>query len=391
MCGIAGIMMANNLSPSLSKLNKMANALSHRGPDGVGSFNLGHVGMVQTRLAIIDIESGDQPLFFRDKSKATNSIQSVLIANGEIYNYIEIQQRLGLQNFTTGSDCEAALALYARHGITFTKYLRGMYAIAIYDVMQKRLILTRDRFGVKPLYYCEKNGQFAFSSEPQALIASGLIQPKIDQKIRDELLQIQFTTGRKTIYDGICRVLPGETIIIQNGTIKESLKTPGFPAEAPTKINKYDALEELDKIFEDTVRIHQRSDVPYGMFFSGGVDSSSLLTMMKRLNEKPIDTFTVGFSGITAHDERSHANALAKAVGANHHEIEFTNADFWNLLPKAIEFMDDPVADYAILPTYKMAAEAKKKWDLRLSCLVRAAMRYLQVIAVIDARYGLEF
>ena len=360
MCGIAGIMMADNLSPPLSRLDRMASALSHRGPDGVGYFNLGQVGMVQTRLAIIDIESGDQPLFSIDKSKAKNSAQSVLIANGEIYNYIEIQQSLGLQNFNTGSDCEAALALYARYGLKFTKYLRGMYAIAIYDVTQKRLILTRDRFGVKPLYYCEKNSQFAFSSEPQALIASGLIQPKIDEKIRNELLQIQFTTGRKTIYDGIFRVLPGETIVIQNGRINQSFKTPIFPSDAPMEINKCDALSELDKIFEDAVRIHQRSDVPYGMFFSGGVDSSALLTMMKRLNEKPIETFTIGFSGTTAHDERIHANALAKAVGANHHEIEFTNADFWSLLPKVIESMDDPVADYAILPTYKMAAEAKK-------------------------------
>ena len=356
MCGIAGIMMKDGSSPDNKILDSFIKTLSHRGPDGDGKHIATNIGLIQTRLAIIDLETGDQPLY--DKNGVA------LVGNGEIYNYLEIKQDLSEYDFQTKSDCECALALYNMHGVDYAKYLRGMFALAIHDPAAGQLVISRDPFGIKPLYYIENDEYFAFASEAQALIKSGLVNAKIDNHHRNELLQLQFTCRSGTIYQGISRLLPGETIIIKAGHIVERKKIPALPTGSPEKITEQDAMQRLDKALYDSVKIHQRSDVPYGLFLSGGIDSSVLLAIMAELNNHPVIAFTAGFSNSTTHDERDHARMLAKSVNAEHHEIEFGEDDFWQILPKVAAIMDDPAADYAILPTWKLAKEASK--DLKV-------------------------
>src|SRR5581483_2309278 len=351
MCGIAGIMTADGAAPSSTSLEAMQAALAHRGPDGSGHYRAQDVAMVQTRLAIIDLATGDQPLF--------EPGGAALVANGEIYNYIELRAQLAGAAFATASDCEPALHLYRRHGLDFTEHLRGMYAIALHDPAAGRLVLSRDPFGIKPLYYVEAPTRFAFASEPQALIAAGLVPAQLVRQVRNELLQLQFTTGRETVFAGIHRVLPGETVVVARGRIVERRRRDALPLAPPEPRDEADAVAQFDRVFAGSVLIHQRSDVPYGMFLSGGIDSAAVLAMMARLNDRPVRAFTAGFANTGVHDERAQARAVAAAVGAEHRVIEFGETDFWRLLPEIAGAVDDPTADYALLPTYKLAAAAR--------------------------------
>ena len=352
MCGIAGMMSPNGEAPPFPALRAMEAALAHRGPDGNGHYRSGDVGMVQTRLAIIDLATGDQPLY--------EPGGAALVANAEIYNYIELRQALPEIRFGTQSDCELPLHLYRRFGLDFARHLRGMYAIALHDPAAGRLVLARDPFGIKPLYYAETPQGLAFASEPHALVAGGLVPAELLRQARNELLQLQFTTGRDTIFAGISRVLPGETVVIAKGRIVERRRIEALSEGGAVPQDEAQALAALDRVFAESVRLHQRADVPYGMFLSGGIDSSAVLAMMARLNERPVKAFTIGFTRTGAADERAAAATVARALGAEHVEVEFREADFWRLLPEIAAAMDDPAADYAVLPTYKLAAVARE-------------------------------
>src|SRR5215469_15925911 len=257
MCGIAGMMSLNGEPPPLAALQGMEAALAHRGPDGNGHYRSGDVGMVQTRLAIIDLATGDQPLY--------EPAGAALMANGEIYNYLELHREVPQAVFATGSDCELPLHLYRRFGLDFPHHLRGMYAIALHDPGAGRLVLTRDPFGIKPLYYAETPRGFAFASEPQSLIRGGVVPAELVRHSRNELLQLQFTTGRDTIFAGISRVLPGETLVVTKGRIVERRHVASLPPEAPLAADEDTALGEFDRVFAESVLLHQRADVPYGM------------------------------------------------------------------------------------------------------------------------------
>jgi asparagine synthase (glutamine-hydrolysing) len=311
--------------------------------------------LVQTRLAIIDLATGDQPIF----APTLAGGRAAIIANAEIYNFIELRAAMPEVAFTTRSDCEPPLHLYLRHGVDFARHLRGMYAIAIHDPDAGQMVLARDPFGIKPLYYVETANGFAFASEPRGLAETGWVTPSVRAASRDELLQLQFTTGRATVFDGIQRVLPGETLVIKAGRVVERRRLSALPPERAVARSATDALVALDRVLMDSVGVHQRSDVPYGMFFSGGIDSSVLLAMMVRLNERPVRAFTAGFPGTGVPDERDHARAVAGTVGADLVDVAVTEDDFWRLLPEIAAAMDDPAADYAVLPTYKLAQAAK--------------------------------
>ena len=353
MCGIAGIMSASGEPPDRTALAAMQQALIHRGPDGEGAHFAAGVGMVQTRLAVIDLVTGDQPFKLSDGT--------ALVANAEIYNYLELKAGMPEVRFATASDCEVPLHLYRSQGADFVDALRGMYAIAIHDPASRRLVLARDPFGIKPLYYAEGRFGLAFASEPQALIAAGLVQPRVRAGAAVELLQLQFTTGPETMFDGIRRVLPGETLIIEAGRIAARRRRSALPPGGPEPLGETAALARLDAALADSVAVHQRSDVPYGMFLSGGVDSSAVLAEMARLNHRPVRTFTVGFPATAVADERTRARAVAAALGTEHVEVDFTATDFWRLLPRIAAILDDPVADYAVLPSYKLAQVAGRE------------------------------
>ncbi len=360
MCGIAGLMTRDGSPPDEDVLQRLASALEHRGPDGEGRYVNGGVGFVHRRLAIIDLETGDQPLSEPDGA--------VLIANAEIYNYIELREALADVSFATASDCEPPLHLFRRNGAEFDETLRGMYAIALYDPTSDHLVLSRDPFGIKPLYYADGSQGFAFASEPQALIAAGLVEPRINPQARDELLELQFTTGADTIFSGVKRVLPGETLVVSGGRIIDRHRKEALPDEyTPTAADEGEAMIRLDAALRDSVLIHQRSDVPFGMFLSGGVDSSALLSLMAELNDHPVLAFTVGFPGSGAHDEREHARMLTERVGAQHVDVPIAESDFWQLLPEIVAAMDDPAADYAVLPTYVLGRLAGQHVKVVLS------------------------
>lgn len=357
MCGIAGLMTIDGRPPDQATLDAMAAALAHRGPDGRGRHIDADVGLVHTRLAIIDLKTGDQPLF----APTGHNRRAALVANGEIYNYLELRETLKGTVFATQSDCEPALHVYCRDGAEFARSLRGMYALAIHDPAAGRLVLARDPFGIKPLYYVESPSGFAFSSEPKALIGAGLVAAAVRPEARDQLLQLQFTLGSETIFPGIRRVLPGETLVIEKGRIVSRHRIEALPSGEPLLRSSEESLCALDEALMGSVSIHQRSDVPYGMFLSGGVDSSALLAVMKRLNSRPVEAFTAAFPGTNASDERAQARACARAVGAHHHEVEIGGAEFWTLLPEVAAAMDDPAADYAIIPSYRLAQLARQQ------------------------------
>jgi asparagine synthase (glutamine-hydrolysing) len=352
MCGIAGFMAVPGRAPDKSALERMQHALAHRGPDGAGQWAADGVALLQTRLAVIDLVTGDQPIVTPDGEVA-------LVANGEIYNYRELRAELAGVAFRTQSDCEPPLHLYRREGPELTRHLRGMYALAIHDAQSRRLVLARDPFGIKPLYYAETPAGLAFASEIQALVAGGFAPPVLDSGARDEALELQFGTGARTLFKSISRVLPGEVLVAEGGRIVARARRSALPEGGVAEDKAEHALMDLDRYLNEAVELHQRSDVPYGMFLSGGVDSSVLLAMMARLNPKPVIAFTAAFPGTRAEDERAHARAVAKAARAEHVEVEFDEGDFWRLLPRIMASMDDFCADYAILPTYKLGERAR--------------------------------
>ena len=358
MCGIAGLMMADG-APAPAGLERMSALLAHRGPDGRGRHLADDLGMAQTRLAVIDLETGDQPIY----AERDDGAKVALIANAEIYNYVELRAQMTDVAFATKSDCEPALSLYLRHGNRFAEHLRGMYAVAIHDPRagsrRGRLVLARDPFGIKPLYYAEIGSGFAFASEPQALVGAGFVDPVLDTEVRDQILQMQFSAGRDTAFAEVRRVLPGETLVVEGGRIVERRRRAALPDGGPAEWSEDEALERLEAALVDSVAVHRRSDVPYGMFLSGGVDSSAVLAVMRDLDAEPVRAFAVGFSGTAAHDERDHARAVAAAAGARFEAVEFSDGDFWRLLPRIAAAVDDACADYASLPSYKLAGLAR--------------------------------
>ena len=359
MCGIAGMMTVDGSAPAAEPLERLLAALAHRGPDGVGRYRSGPLAMVQSRLAIIDLETGDQPIY--------EPGGAALIGNGEIYNYRELAAALPGTVFSTRSDCEPPLHLWRRDGLDFTRSLRGMYALAIYDPTEESLVLARDPFGIKPLYYAEVASGFAFASEPKALLAAGIVPRQLAPRSRDELMELQFSTGTETPFAGIRRVLPGETMTVGAGRVVSRRRLNALPEGGPRECSEAEALQALDAALMDSIEMHQRSDVPYGLFLSGGIDSSVVLALMARSNSAPVRAYTVGFPGTGAHDERAHARAVAQRVGADHIEVTVDENDFWSLLPEIAAAVDDPAADYALLPTYKLAAEAGKDLKVILS------------------------
>jgi asparagine synthase (glutamine-hydrolysing) len=357
MCGIAGLALTAGATPSATVLEALTRALAHRGPDGAGHHVSGNVALAHTRLAIIDLATGDQPLF---------AGSAALVANGEVYNYRELRHDNAL-TCATASDCEPPLHLYRRDGAAFAQNLRGMYGIAIHDRAARQVVLARDPFGIKPLYIAEIPGGIAFASEAQALIAAGLVAPQLHRPALHEVLQLQFSTGADTIFQGIRRVLPGETITIADGRIIARDKRAALPAEGPENISEESALTRLDAALMESVDLHQRSDVPYGMFLSGGTDSAAVLAAMARINTAPVLAFTAGFDVAGAADEREAAARAAAAAGARHIRVDVTRDMVWRHLPEIIACMDDPAVDYAIIPTWFLARAARQEVKVVLS------------------------
>jgi asparagine synthase (glutamine-hydrolysing) len=362
MCGIGGIIYKNTKEPNVSELESMRRSLSKRGPDGHGIYTDKSVGLVHTRLSIIDSEGGHQPM--------KNDNNHVIVFNGEIYNYIEIRQSLkDKYNFKTESDTETILALYAVYGLDFVNHLLGMYAFALYDSASETIVIARDPFGIKPLYITDNANYFAFASEPKALISSGLSSPNLDFDVLRSVVRGNYVKGTYTPYPSIQRLNPGEMIVFEQGQKKSFSNRSFISRDAPRTETEASALINLEKCLMDSVNIHCRSDVGYGVFLSGGVDSSTIMQILSKLNKDRTDikSYTAYFDSDTVSDERNYARAVAHATGASFHEVPFGQDDFFKLLPAIASYMDDPVADYAILPTWKLASVAAEEQKVILS------------------------
>jgi asparagine synthase (glutamine-hydrolysing) len=349
MCGIAGV-LGPTVAPGAVKA--MIEALAHRGPNGIRiedgpGFSLGHA-----RLSIIDLEGGWQPL---------HAAGSTVVGNGEIYNYVELTRDHGLADtVATGSDFEPLLHLYATERSDAFERLRGMFGLCLLGNDGCRW-LARDPFGIKPLYYVHEGETLRFASEPRALM-TGDAPRVVDVHHAEELLALGYTLGDETIFKDICRLTPGRTLSFKSDAEEPEYGQFGqqWLDHSPEPFASDEAaVAALDTVLEDSVRVHQRSDVPYGLFLSGGVDSSAIAALMSRLNERPVTAFTCGFDAEGARDERAAAEAVAKALNLDWRETQFGEEDFWRILPHAAWALDDPTTDYAVLPTYKLAEAAK--------------------------------
>ncbi len=341
MCGIAGVLGAADDAA----VRRMIEAIAHRGPNGIRTETGPDFAFAHARLSIIDLEGGWQPL---------HAAGATVIGNGEIYNYLELIIRNGLKGLHTGSDFEPLLHLWGREGAQALAELRGMYALCLRT--DSALAIARDAFGIKPLYLRDRTagegGGLTFASEPRALLVDA--RPKMVRAHAEELLALNYSLGKSTIFEGVRRVAPGETLGVQ-------VDAPAFVGRthAPRPMSEPEALKRLDAALEDSVKVHQRSDVPYGLFLSGGVDSATIATLMARLNSRPVTAYTCGFDDPAASDERGAAEKVARALNLDWRETRFGAEDFWRIAPEVAWALDDPTTDFATLPTYKLAEAAK--------------------------------
>ena len=365
MCGIGGYFLSSGGTAPAGALARMEAALTHRGPDGSGRFVDSQVGFVHTRLSIIDLARGAQP-FIAPGAKGGQ----VLIANGEIYNHAALRQsHCADYAFTSNSDCETLLALWTRHGTTALRQLRGMYAAALYDPGRDEGLLIRDPFGIKPLYVCETADGLFFASEIAALRAIGLADTEPDQLHAACIIDRQFAPDDLPPFQAIHRVAPGEILVIRGGRIAE--RHNDAPLDEEVADPSVPSMDQFEAQLHDSVEAHLMADVPLGLFFSGGVDSTAILAALADLRSRdgrtePILTYTVRFDRGND-DETGLAASLATSEGADFVDVPYGKADFLADAGQAALACDDAVADYAILPTLHLARRAAQDVKVVLS------------------------
>jgi asparagine synthase (glutamine-hydrolysing) len=348
MCGICGIVGFEDKN----LLKKMCDVISHRGPDDSGMYLNTNIALGHRRLSIIDLKSGHQPIHNEDES-------IWIIYNGEVYNYLELRKDLEKQGhkFYTSSDTEVAVHLYEEFGDFCVKRLRGMFAFAIWDSNKEKLLLARDRIGIKPLYYTIHDGNFLFSSEIKSILQYEELKRGLNYTSLHHFFTYRVSTDSETIIKDIKKLLPGHILIFMNRKIKINQYWSLNIDPLSGKAEKY-FFKRFQELLEESVRMRLMSDVPLGAYLSGGVDSSSVVSLMSSLVDDPIKTISVGFGEPT--DELEHAQLVADHFGTDHHELMVQYDNVPKLLPKIIWHMDEPVADPAIVPTYLMSELAKK-------------------------------
>ncbi len=358
MCGIAGAFLRQG-EVDRNVLASAAKAIAHRGPDGQGFFQEGQVGLTHVRLSIIDLEGGAQPLFSEDENLC-------LVANCEVYNYLELKASLVNQgyHFRTHSDCEPILAAYQHYGEDFLQQLKGMYAFALYDRKRERLLIARDRLGIKPLFLQQDERGVFFASELKGLSAISGKRPPINPAGLVQYLQNNFSSQQTTLLQGVDRVLPGEAILIEKGEIVRRWQYWKPNHVTPIQGSEGELQQQFDYLMDEVMKIHLRSDVPFGLFLSGGVDSAVLLAMLDRYADGPISTYSVGFPGTSVANELNAAGEIAKRFNTRHTVLELHEQDLLQALPHAIWAADELMGDYANLPVSLLAQRAAQ--DLKV-------------------------
>jgi asparagine synthase (glutamine-hydrolysing) len=360
MCGICGTAIPPQLNRRVDSgtLVRMRDALTHRGPDDAGVWLEGSVGLSHRRLSIVDLGGGHQPM--ANEGCASNPLQTAF--NGEIYNHAALRTVLERQGhrYRTSSDTETILHLYEEYGLDGVRQLRGMFAYAIWDTAQRKLVLARDRVGIKPLYYTlAEDGTLHFASEIKALLAAGAIKPELNYQALSDQFANRYTSGVETLFKGVKRLPPGHTLVWQAGQVEIKPYWDLSFTKPAQRLRDAEYIEQFREVFRDCVASHLMSDVPLGMFLSGGIDSSAIAAVMSQMVQEPIKTFSVAFAEREA-NELEFARAVARAYRTDHHEIVVSPEEFFAALPALIYQEDEPLAHPSSVPLYFVSQLARE-------------------------------
>ena len=360
MCGIAGLLYLDGEKPApRQQIASMCAALYHRGPDDEGIYLDGNFGMGIRRLAIIDLLTGHAPLSNEDGTVW-------VVQNGEIYNFPELRQQLEQRGhrFRSNCDTEVIAHLYEEEGPACVRSLRGMYALALWDEKQQTLLLARDRLGIKPLYYSCDGERLLFGSELRALLAAGL-EPQLDLQALHDYLSLSYIPAPLSIIRGVRKLLPGHLMLCQNGQIRvERYWQVPPPTESPQREDG-ELVGEIDRLLRESVRAHLLSDVPLGVFLSGGVDSSSVVALMREVTGSRIKTFSVGFPE-KSFNELEQARLVARRFDTEHHEL-MMSPKAAEVVPQLAHFFDEPFGDSSALPVFYLSRFARQSVTVALS------------------------
>jgi asparagine synthase (glutamine-hydrolysing) len=357
MCGIAGVYSQTEKSTEIGR--EMINKISHRGPDSQGYFDAQNIHLGNCRLSIIDLKTGDQPVFNEDKTV-------ILVFNGEIYNFPEIRRGLLKKGhkFKSNSDTETIVHLYEEKGIDCLQDLNGMFAFALWDAKKQMLFLARDRLGVKPLIWSFKNSKFVFGSELKAVLAGLDFKPDFNRSALAYYFTLGFMPAPMTIYEDVFKLEPAHYLIF-NG--KKILKKRYWQAPRQTKnISIKEAKNQFYELTKQAVERRLISDVPLGAFLSGGFDSSAVVGLMKKLAGK-VETFSIGFEGPSFFNELSQAKRVAEYFGVRNHSEVIDSKKVISLIPEVLNRLDEPFADSSIIPTYLLSKITAKELKVALS------------------------
>jgi asparagine synthase (glutamine-hydrolysing) len=355
MCGIAGIVSCDRLESEASlRAVRMRDVMDYRGPDETGLFVDDHAALAHRRLSIVDLSTGQQPL--------SNEDGTIWISfNGEIYNHADVRPELQAQGhrYRTKSDTETIVHAYEEWGDDCVHRFRGMFAFAIWDAPKRRLLLTRDRLGIKPLYWSRIGDTLLFASEIKAILESGLLQAEPNYDVLSETLSTRYTAGEQTLFKHIYKLLPGHQLLFERGQIRVRQYWDVPVSERRPQRADTDVVDEFRSLLTESVKLRLMSDVPLGMFLSGGIDSSAIAAIMAKLIDRPLQTFSVAFKE-RAFNELAYARDLARTIGADDHEIVIDDRDFFGALPKLLWHEDEPIAHPSSVPLYFVSALARK-------------------------------
>lgn len=368
MCGITGIIVGPQVRDSSAILRNMTGAIAHRGPDDEGFFETGtrdglhSIGLGHRRLSIIDVSTGHQPMGNED-----GSIQ--IVFNGEIYNFNQLRKELLAcgHRFATASDTETIVHAYEEYGEACVERLRGMFAFAIWDRNRERLFLARDRFGKKPLFLCEHHGTILFASEIKSILTYPGLPVAVNREAVWDYFAYRYVPGPATLFTGIRKLAPGSYAVWEGGRLQERRyymppdKMPYSDQQPPSNpVEMF--LEQLDL----AVQIRLASDVPFGAFLSGGIDSSAIVALMARHSACPVKTFSVGFLG-SDYNELDYARIIAKQFSTDHQELMVSADDMMNELPALVGYRDAPISEPADIPIYLLSKEARRSVKMVLT------------------------
>jgi asparagine synthase (glutamine-hydrolysing) len=361
MCGIVGFWNANlSNADAQQQLARMCATVVHRGPDDQGTLWHRPVGIGVRRLSIVDVAHGHQPIGNED-----GSIQVVF--NGEIYNHVELRaelERLGHRFTTVGSDTEAIVHAYEAYGTACFERLWGMFSVAIWDGRRRKLILARDRFGKKPLFYVHSGSRLSFASEMKALLVDAQIPRDIDLAVLDQYFTFGYIAAPRSIFQSIRKLRPASFLTF-DGQRTEIERYWQLRVGMQRRITEREAIDEIRRLLEDAVRVRLMSEVPLGAFLSGGIDSSAVVAYMSELMSSPVKTFSIGFDE-REYNELEHAQTVAEMFGTEH-TAEIVRPDVVAILPDLLRAFDEPFADESVLPTYYVSRLARQHVTVALS------------------------